>query len=118
MVITIKKIRHEQKIGKSGKSFESCKIQTINSKGEEVWLSGFGSEITHSWQAEDKVEVDLAQNEKGYWNFKENKNTLPSPDKKFQLLLEINNKLDVLLHCGVKNPPNNNEEISDNEIPF
>jgi len=125
-MITIKKINHEAKVGQSGKSFESCRILTTNSQGQDVWLSGFGSPITHTWENGDSVDVDLEQRGQ-YWNFKENANTKPSPDKKLALLEKIDRKLDLLLGKGmngqVLNASNGNLEpntsdVDVSELPF
>ena len=124
----ILQIKHENKVGQSGKPFESCQILTTNSQGQDVWLSGFGSTITHTWENGDSVDVDLEQRGQ-YWNFKENANTKPSPDKKLALLEKIDRKLDLLLQSGInsqvssENASNGNlepntDEIDVSEIPF
>ena len=96
--LTLKNISHENKVGQSGKSFVSCKLVVPNTQtGKDTWISGFGSEITKTWQAGDTVDVDIVQTDKGYWNFSENKNSKPSPDRKLEILNEINAKLDILL---------------------
>jgi hypothetical protein len=93
----IKQIQHENKVSQSsGKTFESCRILTTNPQGQDVWISGFGSPITHTWEIGDSVDVDIEQRDK-YFNFRENKNTRPSPDKKLKLLQEIDRKLDLLI---------------------
>ena len=97
----IKQIQHENKVSQSsGKTFESCRILTTNPQGQDVWISGFGSPITHTWEIGDSVDVDIEQRDK-YFNFKENKNTKPSPDKKLALLEKIDRKLDLLLGSGM-----------------
>ena len=90
------KIKHEQKVGRSGKNYESCQILTTNSQGQETWISGFGSEITRTWQTGDEINVDVSQNERGYWNFRENNQTRKSESEELKLLKEINRKLDAL----------------------
>jgi hypothetical protein len=96
----IKKIKHEQKVGKSGKPFESCQILTVNSQGQDTWISGFGSEITHSWKEGDNIDVDVKQNQAGYWNFEPNQNTKAMPSEELTLLQEIDRKLDLILKSG------------------
>lgn len=109
MQILIKQINHEAKVSqKTGKTFESCRILTTNSIGQDVWVSGFGSPITHSWENNDLVEVDLEQRGE-YWNFKENKDTKPSPDKKLELLQKIDRKIDLLI---------GNKEVSIDDMGF
>ena len=93
----ILKIKHENKVGRSGKPFESCQILTRNSQGEETWISGFGGDITHTWSDGDDIDVVVTKNDKGYWNFTLSENSKPSPDKKLLLLQEIDRKLDLLL---------------------
>lgn len=127
MLITIKKIQHENKVGQSGKSYESCRILTTNSQGQDVWVSGFGSQTTHTWENGDSIDVDLEQRGQ-YWNFKENGNTKPSPDKKLALLEKIDRKLDLLLSRGVngqvssENASNGqieaSQEITAEDLPF
>lgn len=98
MQITIKTITHEEKISRNNKPFTSCRITVFSQKeNKDITISGFGSSITKTWQAGDIVEVDLSQTEQGYWNFSENENSKPSPDKKLLLLQEINRKLDLLV---------------------
>jgi len=92
----ILKIKHETKTGKSGKQFESCQILTTNSQGQETWISGFGSEITRTWKSGDEINVDVKQNDRGYWNFEPNNNTRPSESEELKLLREINRKLEAL----------------------
>ena len=102
MTITIKQIITETKLSqRTGKNYESCRILTTNSQGQDTWLSGFGSAITKTWEAGDVVDIDLSQNAKGYWDFKENGNSKPSPDKKLALLEKIDRKLDLLLGSGM-----------------
>lgn len=96
----IKKIKHEQKVGKSGKPFESCQILTVNSQGQDTWISGFGSEITHSWKEGSKIDVNVKQNQAGYWNFEPNENTKALPSQELELLQEISRKLDLILKSG------------------
>lgn len=96
----IKKIKHEQKVGRSGKPFESCQILTVNSQGQDTWISGFGSEITHSWKEGAEIDVDVKQNQAGYWNFEPNQNTKAMPSEELTLLQEINLKLDLILKSG------------------
>ena len=128
MKITINKIKHENKVGNnSGKTFESCQINTTNSKGESIWISGFGSEVTHTWNDGDEVDVTIEQNGQ-YWNFKLNDDSKSSPDKKLLLLEEINKKLDMLIdghklsvpEVGptAEQAPPVEEEIQVDSIPF
>lgn len=110
MQIKIKNINHEEKISqRSGKHFTSCRITSVGKDGKDIILSGFGNEITKTWEVGDIVDIELKQTDKGYWNFEMNENSKPSPDKKLALLLEINSKLDKLLGVG-KN------EVTDDEL--
>jgi len=98
MNILIKNIEHIERTSKEGKPFVSCKITSYSEKlQKDIYISGFGSSITKTFSAGDTVDIDIEQNEQGYWNFSENENTKPSPDKKLALLLEINRKLDMLI---------------------
>jgi hypothetical protein len=102
MLITLKAIQHENKTGRSGKAYVSCKLIVAGRDGaKDVWITGFGSDITKTWQAGDIVDVNTVQTDRGYWNFEENENSKPSPDKKLALLNEINAKLDLLLAGGL-----------------
>jgi hypothetical protein len=99
-ILILKNIQHDQKTGKSGKQFVSCKLIVASKDGgRDTWISGFGSEITKTWRAGDAIDVDVVKNGE-YWNFEENPNTKPSPDKTMVLLTEINAKLDLLLAHG------------------
>ena len=109
----IRQIKHENKVGKSGKPFESCKILTTNSQGQDVWVSGFGNEITHTWKVGHSVDVSLSQNDRGYWNFELNQNSKAMPSEELELLKKINEKLDLLLGSKVSN-----YEVSTEDIPF
>lgn len=96
--ILLKSISHENKVSKGGKNYVSCKLVVYSKKdNKDIYISGFGGDVTRTWQAGDEVEVSLSQTEKGYWNFELNENSKPSPDKKLALLEEINFKLDLLL---------------------
>lgn len=113
-LITLKSIIHEQKVSKNNKQYISCRLQVHSEKeNKDIWISGFGSEITKTWNSGDVVDVNLNQTEKGYWNFEENKNTKPSPDKTTLFLEEINKKLDILL--GNKTPE---KELTPDDITF
>lgn len=115
-IITLKSISHENKVSKNGKAYISCKLTVFSNKeNKDLFISGFGSEITKTWGAGDIIDVNLSQTEKGYWNFEENENTKPSPDKKLLLLQEINRKLDILLGGSIKSE---NGEIKPEDIPF
>ena len=130
--ILIKTISHENKTSqRTGKQFESCRIVSVSKDGKDISLSGFGSDITHTWESGDRVDIDLAQNAAGYWNFKENLNSLPSPDRKLALLEKIDRKLDLLLGGQTKlTPPRqefefdttaygaDNTEIKVEDLPF
>ena len=97
MKIVIKNIEHTEKTGQSGKPYTSCRITVWNKKdGKDNIISGFGSGITKTWNAGDTVEIDLSQNDRGYWNWKENENTKPSENPVLVLLKEISRKLDFL----------------------
>lgn len=103
-MITIKQIKHEQKIGQSGRAFESCQILTTNSQGQDTWISGFGSEITHTWRTGHEVDINITSkqgnNGKIYWNFEPNQNTKAMPSEELTLLKEIDRKLDLILKSG------------------
>lgn len=97
----IKQIKHENKIGKNGKQFESCQILTTNSQGQDVWISGFGNKITHTWRVGHDVNVSVFSKEnsngKIYWNFELNENSKPMPSEELELLQKIDRKLDLIL---------------------
>jgi curved DNA-binding protein CbpA len=113
----IKQMKHENKVGQSGKPFESCQILTTNSQGQDVWISGFGNEITHTWKAGHEVDVKITSKEgnngKTYWNFELNENSKSMPSEELELLQKINGKLDLLLGSKVSN-----YEVSTDDIPF
>lgn len=127
-IITLKNIIHENKVSKNGKAYVSCKLVVARKDGgKDSWITGFGSEITKTWSAGDSVDVDLEQNDRGYWSFKENNNSKPSPDKKLELLKEINAKLDLLLKVkpeeiakdfGGEVVKSGKDEITTEMIPF
>lgn len=116
MKIIIKQIKHENKVSQSGKQFESCRIQTVNKNGEETWVSGFGSSNTHSWSDGNEVDIDITQTDKGYFNFKENKDTKKSPDKTLELLQKIDRKIDLLLGKSIDSQ--NSDDVTVEELPF
>jgi len=97
MKILLKEISHDDKVSKGGKPYTSCKLTIYSTKEQkDLWISGFGSSITKTWQAGDTIEVDLSQTEKGYWNFTENANSRSSKTA-LDVLKEISAKLDVLI---------------------
>lgn len=72
MQVTLTYVKNEQKVAKkSGKTYTSCSIKT--EEHGEVWLNGFGNEITKSWVQGDKVDIEVQKEEfegKTYVNFK------------------------------------------------
>jgi len=85
---------------RTNKEFDSCRIKVYSQKeSKDVWISGFGSVKTKSWQEGDTVDVDVALNENGYYNFTENENTKGSPTT-IDYLKEISEKLSVLIGDG------------------
>jgi hypothetical protein len=129
--ITIKQIKHENKISqRTGKSFESCSILTTDQNGQETWLSGFGGDITHTWKAGHIVDVNITKKDNGYYNFELNPNSVASPDETIELLKKIDRKLDLLLGNKPVDNINNtfepvfpatdepNDEINISDIPF
>ena len=94
MNIVLKSISHEEKVSKGGKNWTSCKLVVPRKDGgKDTWITGFGSDITKTWKAGDTVDVDVAQDEKGYWGFKENANSLPSKDPILTVLEQIRDLL-------------------------
>ncbi len=90
MNIKIKSIQHLQKVGKqSGKEFTSCKITSLGKDGKDVFISGFGSDVTKTWNAGDTVDIDITQTPSGYWNFKENETSTPSENPMLVILRRI-----------------------------
>lgn len=110
MQIEILQINHENRVGKSGKSFISCSIKTFSQNlGKGVWLKGFGDAMTETWSAGDTVDIDIEQNGE-YFNWKANENTKASPDKKLEILKRIDLKLDVILgKLGTRTQAENDE---------
>ncbi len=98
MQVTIKSIKREDLISKQGKPWRSCNITVFSqTKNADVKLSGFGSSTTDTWEVGDIVEIDIIDKENGYFDWRENANTKPSPDKKLEILRRIETKLDILL---------------------
>lgn len=72
--IKIEKVKHEDKVSAGGKNYTRCSILTINTKGEEVWISGFGNNTTKSFTKGQTVELTITPSEsngKTYYNFEE-----------------------------------------------
>lgn len=98
MQVVIKSIKREDLISKKGLPWKSCNITVFSqTKNADVKLSGFGSSITDTWEVGDTVEVDIIDKENGYFDWRENANTKPSPDKRLEILKRIETKLDILL---------------------
>ena len=96
-IIKIKSISHENLVSKrTGKPWISCKITSVGKDGKDTILSGFGDDITKTLCAGDNVDLELSQNEKGYWNFKLAP-TQKAGKTEIELLREINSKLDELI---------------------
>lgn len=140
MKIQIKEIQHKDMTSQSGKPFVSCRIKAYSeSQGKDIWLGGFGSSKTKTWEPGDTVDIDIEQRGE-YYNWAENDNTTASPDKKLELLKRIDMKLDILLGKNtaktnvsgealesmaaqfggevVDKSPNGKEEIRVEDIPF
>ena len=90
-------MQHEDKVSqRNGKPYTSCRLTVKDKQGKDQFISGFGSEISRSWNVGDTVDVDLSQNDKGYWNFDLNDNSKPSPNPVVALLTEIRDLLKLL----------------------
>ncbi len=88
--ILIKNIKHTEKVSKSGKDYISCMITTWSSREQkDVHVSGFGDEITKTWNPGDTVDITITQNDRGYYNFEQNENTKASPNQMIVLLEKI-----------------------------
>ena len=89
--ILIKNIQHTQRTGKnSGKPYTSCVITTYSTQEhKDVKISGFGDEITKTWNPGDTVDITVNQNDRGYLNFEQNENTKASPNPVVALLEKI-----------------------------
>lgn len=95
--ILIKNIEHTEKVSKAGKPYPACKITTWSSKeSKDVILSGFGDAITKTWNAGDTVEMEVTQNDRGYFNFKTNELSRPSPNPVITVLEKILAELQML----------------------
>lgn len=97
--ITIQAVKNEDKVSANGKAYTRCSIKTVNTKGEEVWISGFGNNTTKSYTKGQVVDLDIYSedyNGKTYYKFKEvaERSILNEIDK-------INAKLDALLQDRV-----------------
>ena len=57
-------------VTKAGKPYVRCMIYSTGTDGEEKKISGFGSENTKMWMANDEVDVEITESN-GYLNFKE-----------------------------------------------
>lgn len=125
MNIKIKSIQHLQKVGKqSGKEFTSCKITSLGRDGKDVFISGFGSDVTKTWNAGDTVDIDITQTPSGYWNFTMNENSKPSPNPLFAMFGDVNKKLDEILNIIKPVRPQNpspllplDNTVKDEDIP-
>lgn len=96
--VTIKNIQCEDLVSSQGKPWRACNITVFSqAQNTDVKLSGFGGDITDTWSIGDTVDVDIAQNDRGYWNWRANANTKASPDRKMELLKRIDMKLDMIL---------------------
>ena len=96
--ITIKNIEHTEKTSKAGKSYTSCRITVwSNKENKDIFISGFGSSLTKTWNPGDEIDVNLSQTESGYWNFDVNENSKPSENPTLKVLKEISAKLDILI---------------------
>lgn len=98
MRIKIKEIKHSEQISKkTSKPFTSCRLTVVDKEGKDLVISGFGSSITKTWHAGDTVDVEVAKNDRGYWNFTESVESLPSEDPILKVLKEISAKLEFLV---------------------
>lgn len=114
MQVVIKSIKREDLISKSGKPWKSCNITVFSqTKNADVKLSGFGSSITDTWEVGDTVEVDIIDKENGYFDWRENSDTKPSPDKKLMLLQRIETKLDIIIGKLNARPQENSEIVKE-----
>jgi len=93
MSLTITEIKRYDKdkngsplVNRNGKPYQRVVIKV---GGNENQISGFGSELTDSWNVGDEVDVEITQSGK-YWNFK------PATQKSMEANLVIA-KLDEIL---------------------
>lgn len=55
-------------VGKNQKPYTRCSLKIT---GNQNYLSGFGDEITKTWQIGQEVEIEVSQTPDGkYWNFR------------------------------------------------
>lgn len=128
--IKILKVINRDKISGNGKPYISCSIQTLDTNGNPVWLSGFGNQTTKSYTEGQLVELDIYSEE---YNGKTNlKFKTPPETNIIELLNNINAKLDALLawdKTGTKPSVSEasfveteltekEEDINVNDIPF
>ncbi len=134
--ILIKNIQYTQRTGKnSGKPYTSCVITTYSTQEhKDVKISGFGDEITKTWNPGDTVDITVNQNDRGYYNFEQNENTKASPNPVVALLEKILAELQKMNFKHIQSLANEfngtivvedskpkekaEEEISVDQIPF
>lgn len=119
----IKDIKKQLRISKNtGKPYLSVAVKFedyVNSKGEMVWISGFGNKRTWYWNVGDDVQPEIIKKGK-YLNFSfddsdENRLSLNDVNVNFGALIDLLEFHGLLGNKEVKNEPK--EESSDN-IPF
>lgn len=72
--IKIISVINKDEISKNGKSYCKCSIKTIDKNGNELWINGWGNNVTKSWVKGQEVELDCYKEEyqgKDYWKFKD-----------------------------------------------
>lgn len=70
--ITIEAVKNEEKQSQNGNKYIRCSIKVKGKDGNDLWISGFGNEVTKSWAKGQEVELDIFYEEyqgKTYWKF-------------------------------------------------
>jgi hypothetical protein len=96
--ILISAIKNEDKVSANGKSYTRCSIKTVDTKGNETWISGFGNATTKSWVKGQVVELEVYAEDyqgKTYYKFKD-----VAERSLFVELDKINSKLDQLINTN------------------
>lgn len=106
--ITIQAVKNEDKVSANGKAYTRCSIKTVNTKGEEVWLSGFGNNTTKSYTKGQVVDLDIYSedyNGKTYYKFKEvaERNVFSELDEIKAILKHISASITTGLPLAPKN---------------
>jgi len=95
MQILIKKILNKEKVSQGGKNYISCSILTVNTKGEDTWINGFGNDTTKSWVVGQTVDLEVYQDE---YNGKISYKFRDVPERNiFAEFDKLNKKIDMLI---------------------